>query len=104
MTPPVIRREEARQDLLDHYVYIGRDNLDAADRFLAAAEAAFEQLAQMPGLGAPRRFRNPDLADVRQWRVPGFENYLIFYRPLDDGIEVLRVIHSARDISRVLGS
>ena len=26
-------------------------------------------------------------------------NHLIFYRPIDDGIELVRVLHGARDIS-----
>ena len=34
---------------------------------------------------------------LRRWRVRGFENFLIFYRPIDDGIEVLRVLHGQRD-------
>jgi toxin ParE1/3/4 len=32
------------------------------------------------------------------WRVRGFERYLIFYRPTDDGIDVVRVLHGSRDI------
>ncbi len=35
---------------------------------------------------------------IRRWRVNDFENFLIFYRPIDDGIEVIRVLHGARDI------
>jgi toxin ParE1/3/4 len=53
-------------------------------------------------MGSPREFRNPHLAGIRQWRIPGFEKYLIFYRPLEDGIEILRVLHGARDIRRIL--
>ena len=37
------------------------------------------------------------------WRVKGFEKYLVFYRPLKDGIVVLRVIHGARDIEDLFG-
>jgi len=33
--------------------------------------------------------------------VSGFENYLIFYRPLQDGIDVLRIVRGARDIGRL---
>jgi hypothetical protein len=33
--------------------------------------------------------------------VKGFERYLIFYRPLTDGVELLRVIHCARDVERL---
>jgi toxin ParE1/3/4 len=102
MTPRIVRRAEARQDLVEHFVFIGQDSVDAADRFLAAAESAFEQLAQMPGMGSPREFRNPHLAGIRQWRIAGFEKYLIFYRPLEGGIEILRVLHGARDIRRIL--
>lgn len=28
-------------------------------------------------------------------------NYLIFYRPINQGIEVLRVLHGARDIPSI---
>jgi toxin ParE1/3/4 len=102
MTPRIVRRAEARQDLVEHFVFIGQDSIDAADRFLAAADSAFEQLAQMPEMGSPREFRNPYLVGIRQWRIPGFEKYLIFYRPIADGIEILRVLHGARDIRRIL--
>jgi toxin ParE1/3/4 len=34
--------------------------------------------------------------------VRRFRNYLIFYRPTDGGIEVIRVLHAARDISSIL--
>jgi toxin ParE1/3/4 len=36
--------------------------------------------------------------------IEGFEKYLVFYRPVDDGIEVVRVIHAARDLGSVLES
>jgi plasmid stabilization system protein ParE len=45
MTPRIVRRAEARQDLVEQFVFIGQDSVDAADRFLAAADSAFEQLA-----------------------------------------------------------
>jgi plasmid stabilization system protein ParE len=37
------------------------------------------------------------------WRVRGFEAYLIFYYPQQDGIAVERVIHASQDYRRVLG-
>jgi toxin ParE1/3/4 len=36
------------------------------------------------------------------WRIPGFERYLIFYRPIPEGIEVIRVLHAARAIAAIL--
>ncbi len=36
------------------------------------------------------------------WPIRGFENYLVFYRPIEEGIEVTRVLHGARDIRGIL--
>lgn len=91
---------EADKDIDDSFLYIARDSLDSAIRFLVAVRADARQLAQMPGMGARREFARADLKGVRFWPVSGFRNFLIFYRPIEDGIEVLRVIHGARNIER----
>jgi toxin ParE1/3/4 len=93
----VHRKAEARQDLIEHFIYIGNHNLEAARRFLRAVLDDSRKLAEMPGLGAMRDFDDPELGDVRSWPVSGFRNYLIFYKPSEDGIDLLRVIQwSAR--------
>ena len=56
----------------------------------------------MPGIGKPSRFSNPTLADIRQYSIKGFGRYLIFYRATDSGVEILRVLHGARDLSAIL--
>jgi toxin ParE1/3/4 len=95
----VIKRVAAKRDLMDHFVFFGENaSVDVARRFLHAANVSFQVLAKMPELGAQRNFRNPRFSSVRAWPVKGFERYLIFYRPLTDGVEILRVIHGARDI------
>jgi len=91
---------QADQDIDNAFLYIARDNLDAAIRFLVAVRADARRLAEMPGMGATREFENPQIRGVKFWPVAGFRNYLIFYRPTADGIEALRVIHGARDIDR----
>jgi toxin ParE1/3/4 len=78
--------------------------LDTALRFYDAAAATFEKLARTPRLGEQRESSDPRLSGLRVWRVEGFPNHLIFYRPIDGGIEVIRVLHAARDIDRVLAS
>jgi toxin ParE1/3/4 len=94
----------ARQDLLDHFAYIAADRPDSADRFLRVAEASFARLAHSPEIGRAWLSDSPRLAGVRVRPLPsGFRRYLEFYRPTRDGIEVLRVLHSARDILVVLG-
>lgn len=95
------KKPEAKLDLLQHFIYIGEDNLDAAERFLDAVEDALGKLSDMPGMGRLREFTIPELRDVRSWPVRGFENYLIFYRATERRLEVLRVIHGARDIDRI---
>ena len=90
-------------ELLEIWDFIAQDNPSAATRVIEAAFETFKTLAATPGLGRPRKFRNRRLKGVRSWRVSGFDNYLIFYRPTADGIQVLHVFHGARDIEALLG-
>jgi toxin ParE1/3/4 len=76
--------------------------MDVAERFLDAAEAAFNLLANMPEMGTLCGFQSSEAAGLRVWSIPGFENHLIFYRPIEGGIDVIRVIHGARDIPTIL--
>lgn len=78
--------------------YVEHGSPDTALRFLAAAERSFAQLVAMPEMGAPRTYRNAKLAGLRMWRVRGFREHLIFYRPTKEGIDVVRVLHAKRDL------
>ncbi len=102
MRTPVLLRPQAKRDLADHFVFIGLDNVDAAHRFVAAAERTIDPISEMPQMGGVRSFRNPKLAGVRSCCISGFENYLVFYRLAEDGLEVIRVLHGARDIQNLL--
>jgi toxin ParE1/3/4 len=102
MTRAVIVRPPARIDLLESYAFIGLGSAGNADRFLEAAEHTFRQLADWPTMG--RRWRTPirRLSNVRVWRVRGFPKWLVFYLSSDEAIEVLRVLHGARDLHAIL--
>jgi toxin ParE1/3/4 len=39
---------------------------------------------------------------VRVWQIPGFENYLMFYRHIHQEIQIVRLLHGARDLERQL--
>ena len=95
----------ALRDLSDIAVYLAEESgtEDLAFRFLDAADASFDDLAAMPAMGAARDYRHPALAGVRMWRIAGFDNYLIFYRPAENGIEIIRVLHAKRDIDALFG-
>lgn len=103
MNREIIQRPEAQEDLASAFAHIGHDSLDAALRFLAAAEETFHQIAMMPGIGERFPSARPELAGVRRIGISGFRKFQVYYRASDRGIEVLRVLHGARDARRVFG-
>jgi len=83
--------------------YIQRQSsAERAIRFLRAANSTFARLASMPGIGAPYEPCEPPYAGLRSFPVDRHSKYLVFYRPVPGGIEVLRVLHGARDIHSIL--
>ena len=97
------RRPQAEADLTDQFVYyLTTGGAELAERFLAAVEAAAERLLETPGIGVKRSFHHPSLQGLRMHPVRGFERHLVFYRERDDGIEIVRVLHGARDIPSVM--
>jgi toxin ParE1/3/4 len=99
----VIRRQAARQDLVEiAYYYIRQGSPATARRFRDQAEALFRRLAGMPGMGAAYDPSHPALAGLRFMPVTRFKKYLVFYRAIPSGIEVIRVLHGVRDIDGIL--
>ena len=99
----IVKRQRALEDLEERSDYIWADSPRAALRFLDEAQAAFQRLAGMPGLGNSYKHSHPALAGLRVTPLGSlFNAYLVFYLPLADGIEVLRVLHGARDIDFIL--
>jgi toxin ParE1/3/4 len=98
--PTLIVRDAARQDADDIFTRIAPDDLGAALRVYDAIHAAFDLLATHPLAGPLCEFPETDLRDVRFWPVKNYRNYLVIYRPRDDGVEVIRVIHAATDMRR----
>jgi toxin ParE1/3/4 len=92
-------RPAARRDLIRHFAYIGEaSGLTAARRFRNAARLTLSELAQTPGIGAPRNTKR--FPGLRMWRVRGFEKYLIFYQASETNVLIERVIHAAQDYTR----
>jgi toxin ParE1/3/4 len=102
--PKFIVSEFVEPELEAIWEYIAYDNIEAADRFLEAAHGTFQELARMPGIGRLRHLPHGRLRELRSFRVKGFENYLIFYGPISDGIEVFHILHGARDLESFWGS
>lgn len=102
MAPVIKIHPLVLDDLENLFAWIAKDNLAAAERFKANARRDFEQLAQMPEMGPRHRMAHSRLHNLRFWPIKGFNNFLIFYQPIERGIEVIRVLHGARDLQRAL--
>jgi toxin ParE1/3/4 len=84
-------RPEAKSDIRSVTRYIARDNPRAAERWFNDIYEKCGKLSKMPRMGVAR----PDIrSDLRT--LP-FGNYLIFYREIKGGVEIVRVLHGARD-------
>jgi len=88
----VLRRPLAALDVLNIWDHIADDDMVAADRWVDELDTAFGRLATQRLMGRARPELAPDL------RSFPFQRYVIFYVPLPDGIDVVRVLHSARDV------
>jgi plasmid stabilization system protein ParE len=88
---------EALQDLQDIWDFIAADNVTAADKLEDEFFEAFGRLAQRPGLGHTRS----DLTerDVRFWPVG---SYLIVYRDVPTSLQIVGVLHGARDVTELI--
>ncbi len=103
MSGQVVKRPHALRDLDEAAASIqDQSGPDRAIRFLRAADSTFAMLAGMPGIGTRYEPDEPLYADLRFFPITRHRKFLAFYRPLPDGIEVLRVLHGARDIAGIL--
>jgi toxin ParE1/3/4 len=99
MTSPVTVRPRARLDLLDQFFYFGEQaTVELAERYIAAVEESCRQLVKHPHMGKLYDSGIARLQGMRRFPVTGFEKHLIFYLPQEHGIDVIRVLHGARDI------
>lgn len=94
---PVVITEDAWNDLLDIARFIAEDHPDRALRFLDMLHAKCHSLGANPrAFGLVPGFES---SNIRR-RVHGA--YLIIFRERGPSIEVLRVLHGARDITTLL--
>jgi len=91
----IFKRPQALQDLAEIWTYIADDSPDHADIFADLVDDKFQTLARQPSMG---RVRTELGADLRSFAVG---RYVIFYLPLKNGIEIVRVLHGARDIEAI---
>jgi plasmid stabilization system protein ParE len=90
----------ARADLREISDYIRQDSPAAAQRVRERLRDAMRSLAQTPGIG---HMRDDLVAVDRALRFFSASSYLIIYRAETDPLEVVRVLHAARDVTAILG-
>ena len=90
----IFKTPAAEDDLINLWVYIARDNPAAADRVLRSAEKTFEAIADMPGIGTVYRSKRTKLHGLRFFPLKKYPNYVVYYRKIENGIEIVRVLHA----------
>jgi toxin ParE1/3/4 len=94
-----VLRPKAHQDLDDQSYYLAMEaSPEIGHRFLVAAHETLALLATQPEMGWPFRLKRPALAELRAFRVRGFERMLVLYLPRADGVDVLRVVYGSRNL------
>ena len=88
----------AEEDLREIWAYIADHNAEAARKTIKEITGKFAVLSDFPQMG---REQDRLLVNLRSFAV---KNYVIFYQPFEDGIEVLRVLHVSRDIESIFES
>jgi toxin ParE1/3/4 len=86
----IVRTRLADADVEEIAIYIAQDNPSAAIRWVDAIEAKITAIANMPGIGVSRNDIQRDL------RTLALGNYIILYHEIENHIEILRVLHGAR--------
>ncbi len=86
----------ANSDLIEIWSYIADDSVANADAFIDRLYETLQALARQPGSGRHREELAPGIQSFP------FARYIIFYRAVAGAIEIVRVLHGARDIENIL--
>ena len=85
-------------DSVDAFAYLQERNPAVAAALLAEIDLTIELLAAFPEVGRPR---DELRAGVRSFKLRRFQ-HIIFYRVAGDVIELLRLLHTSRNVGREL--
>jgi toxin ParE1/3/4 len=101
----IFKHERAKLDLIEIYAYLVVRSELAGRRFLAETRKAFQLILEMPGIG--KRWQSP-ISALRELRVTSvsrrFRDCLIFYRPVKGGVQIVTILHGARDLPPIIES
>jgi toxin ParE1/3/4 len=93
--PQYLLSPAAIQDLDEITDYFAEHNIDAGDKFVDEFSKKCRYLTQFPLMGR-------SYSEIRPYlRGLPLQKYIIFYRIIDNGIEIMRVIRGDRDLEAV---
>jgi toxin ParE1/3/4 len=90
--PPLRISPRATLDLVEIWNYIADDSVENADIFVDQLNEAMQKLSRHPGMGRQREELAPRV------RSFPYQRYIIFYRADSKTLEIVRVLHGARDV------
>ena len=85
--------DAANADLDDIHDFIATNNVSAARRVVITIREQCERLARSPLIGIARPDRGPGYRSFPVRRTP----YIVIYRPVEDGVEIIQVRHGHRN-------
>jgi len=91
----IVLTPRANADLGEIWMFIAADNPVQADDFIDLIDAKLQNLSRQPGLG---RRREELVAGLRSFPVG---RYVIFYLQVQDCLQIVRILHGARDLDAV---
>jgi toxin ParE1/3/4 len=94
----VVKRASVHRDVVACALYLADRRPTSAEAFLDAVEETLRFLCDHPRAGRRHEFQNPKLVSLRSIGVRRFANFRVFYFVVEDDIEVVHVIHGARDL------
>lgn len=75
---------------------------ELARRFMKAVDDTIDAIADFPELGIPWESPRPRQRNLLWRNVRGFENYLVIYRRVQNGVLILRIVDGRRDLESIL--
>ena len=101
--PRLVLSDAAAADILEQADwYVAQSGEALAKRWENAVTAAVLRVVSRRAAGTPCRFQSPELRGVRRTTISGFPKHLLFYRVEEGAIQILRIVHGARDLERLL--
>jgi toxin ParE1/3/4 len=82
--------------------YLTQSGAVLAGRWEKAVTLAALRIVKNPLSGTPCNFKSSEITDVRRASIAGFPKHLLFYKFDKRSVFILRVVHGARDLERLL--